>query len=964
MNEDLGRLDPETLLAHAGFVRALARSLVWEEDAAADLEQDTWLAALRRPEPAPRSWRAWLAAVASNLARMRIRGARRREARERVASVPEALPSAAELLEREDARRKVVEMVLELDEPYRSTVVLRYLQELPPREVAARQGVPVETVRTRLKRALAQIRERLDARHGGERRTWVAALLPLTGAPPPVEFATATSSAAIATLAGGAVLSTGTKIGIAALLLVAAGLATIRVTTPAGTAPVAEEPGREKASASRETPDAERREHSLDVGAGREAGGAGAAESDRPTPPAAPAAAGRAVHGRVVDEERRPIPGARVARVFQQRSSAGEWSRIRRPAATSGADGRFTLPIGDDTTVVWFVEATAAGRARCETTVALPDEGPPADVEIPLGPGAEVEGTVSDPSGAPLAGAFVAAFQEERVEHGRLSWLPALQAASQAPALECRTDSRGSYRIEHLAARAPHSVLAVLAGKVGRFSPTFVPEPGERKRMDITLDAAGTVHGTVRGPDGEPVDQKHVTFSPTPCRLGDISFTAPTDPKGDYRHDGLPPGIAFEVKTSAGGARQLRVPCEPLLPHEVRRLDLNLVAEEPEKPTGPSVLVSVRDTSGRPITGKRILGAVHYNTGLPSPILVREPGEDGAHCWGAWPDERGEARIALRSPGPFEVSLSLLGLTETRAGVEPDGPVTEFVVDWGALVSRLAWVSVIVAEAGTDRRVAGASVRLLPETRDRTERILMQSQVPRTMTDGDGIARFPQKAPGLYVLRAAAPGRATWEGSVRVEPGGPREFRVPLEPGALISGRLQLQDGRGASGFGSGVVCLRRDGSLLDSEEAWVPAGLGPEGQFTLHSLPPGPLVLHAVASGHSPVNRHLVLAPGERRDVEIRLVPGHYVGLRVPGFAEDEDEVALRDPRGEIVLVGSDLSVMSGGPSDVLLACLAHGRYVAEVRRAEAIRLRGEFNVTAEDAANPSKARIVSLSD
>ena len=51
-------------------------------------------------------------------------------------------------------QRELVDIVTGLDEPYRTTVLLRYIHGLEPRELALRQGVPLETVRTRLKRGL------------------------------------------------------------------------------------------------------------------------------------------------------------------------------------------------------------------------------------------------------------------------------------------------------------------------------------------------------------------------------------------------------------------------------------------------------------------------------------------------------------------------------------------------------------------------------------------------------------------------------------------------------------------------------------------------------------------------------------------------------------------------------------------------------------------------------------------
>ena len=205
-------IDVETLLAHEGFVRGLARRLVRDDDEADDVVQQTWVAALARPPRADeRGLRGWFTTVVRNVVRQRRRGDARRARRERAAARPEGAPSTAELLARESARRTLVEAVLALEEPTRSTVVLRWLEGLPPREVAERLHVPVETVRTRLKRAIARLRATLDRRHGDDREAWLAALAPLAlpGAPPPPRSTrlapVASAAAGIALVAGGAV---------------------------------------------------------------------------------------------------------------------------------------------------------------------------------------------------------------------------------------------------------------------------------------------------------------------------------------------------------------------------------------------------------------------------------------------------------------------------------------------------------------------------------------------------------------------------------------------------------------------------------------------------------------------------------------------------------------------------------------------------------------------------------------
>ena len=66
------------------------------------------------------------------------------------------------------AQRALVDMVLALDEPYRTTVLVRYFDDLSPNEVAERLGVPPSTVRSRLQRGLHALRSRMqdsDASH-------------------------------------------------------------------------------------------------------------------------------------------------------------------------------------------------------------------------------------------------------------------------------------------------------------------------------------------------------------------------------------------------------------------------------------------------------------------------------------------------------------------------------------------------------------------------------------------------------------------------------------------------------------------------------------------------------------------------------------------------------------------------------------------------------------------------------
>jgi hypothetical protein len=87
--------------------------------------------------------------------------------------------SPLDTMARAEAHERVVRAVMSLEEPYRTSIVLRFFDDLPPREVARRTNAPVETARARIRRGLEQVRARLDQEHGGDGATWRAALMPL-----------------------------------------------------------------------------------------------------------------------------------------------------------------------------------------------------------------------------------------------------------------------------------------------------------------------------------------------------------------------------------------------------------------------------------------------------------------------------------------------------------------------------------------------------------------------------------------------------------------------------------------------------------------------------------------------------------------------------------------------------------------------------------------------------------------
>ncbi|MBN1419749.1 MAG: sigma-70 family RNA polymerase sigma factor [Planctomycetes bacterium] len=215
--------DPERLLEQTGWMRSLARTLVADEARADDIVQDTLLAAVERPPDANRSFGAWLARVLRNRARRSHRDSFRRERRERMAARPDRVSTTpADLVERAEIQRRIAGAVIDLEEPYRSTVLLKFFEEMGSEEIARRMGIPAATVRTRLHRAMERLRLRLDREYGGERARWSAIILPFLGADALAPSATAGAAGASGLVIGGIIMTQ--KIAAGAALIGAVSL--------------------------------------------------------------------------------------------------------------------------------------------------------------------------------------------------------------------------------------------------------------------------------------------------------------------------------------------------------------------------------------------------------------------------------------------------------------------------------------------------------------------------------------------------------------------------------------------------------------------------------------------------------------------------------------------------------------------------------------------------------------------
>lgn len=304
------------LLANVQWLRTLARRLARDPDTADDLVQETCAIALQQQAP-PRDWRSWLVGVLRTLVRSQRRDdavQQRKSALLRGRADGDDGDDTLTLVQRLEVQNLLATAVLQLEEPYRATVLLRYFEGEPPRRIAARHGVPVATVHSRLQRGVQQLRERLDRDAGGRAR-WLALAVPFAW-PGASAGAAAANVFARLVLAGAVVL-----VGALAVWFVFASV-------PASTTPgAATDASLANAAPVVSSPPGD---------AGELVRSAAAPASPEPA-----AVVRHVVVGRVCDGDGRPVAGASITAVLAASPQTATADDLRPDLATSDADGAF-----------------------------------------------------------------------------------------------------------------------------------------------------------------------------------------------------------------------------------------------------------------------------------------------------------------------------------------------------------------------------------------------------------------------------------------------------------------------------------------------------------------------------------------------------------------------------------------------------------------------------------------------
>ncbi|HYC77412.1 MAG TPA: sigma-70 family RNA polymerase sigma factor [Planctomycetota bacterium] len=841
-------MDLDTLFASDVPLKRLARRLV-DDALADDVAQEARLRRLQR------SAGGWIGRAASRLRGLALdfrRAETRRRRRELAAARPEATPSAADVAEREEIRRLVLDAIAALDAPSRAVVLLRYYEGLPPRAVARRLGVPTETARTRLKRALKKLRDGLDARNGDDGDGWRMAFVAWAALPPP--------AGAVAAVVVGAAFMTKILAFGAAVLVAWFLWSTVRRDVRF----TAVEPGAQPIAAER-TPDAPAARPG-DAGAierrafddGLHAAAAGA--------PASRSAAALTV--RVVRAEGgAPVAGAEVT-VLRRRGGDAT-------SSTATTDARCVAPFEVDAPSLLERVRVSAGSDWTATESAPRRRvgGEPVVVTVVVASGAVLSGRVRDAAGDPVPHATVTITSALGPPEG--------EDRGEARASVVVADAAGAWRAEQVGPWV--EIVAEGNGRLAAVGLTGHVAAGSAvSDLVLIVDRPRTVAGrVVDDADGSPVAGARLELSSMEgrgrSRFRDLERFTPTPPPCASGPDGR---FAFA-------------------PGAARRLALSAVA--PGRPWWTSALQQVPE--------------VEVRLGIGTPATLRCVGPDGegiagavVRLYGEGPerdvtcDDRGVASLAAYSAG--EGGYRLVRATAegfgTAATVLPQALFGEVRVE----LPRERRLAGVVVDADGDP-VAGAVVETTAEegVRSSVEEVGAWIAPPSTTADPDGGFELRGLRSARVRVRAYS-ADAPWR---RAEAWFDADAApAVLRLGSADGGRLEIRVRDVASGAPIGRFSLRlRTPAQGVGATSLARDVVAVDGTFVVEGLPPARAHLQISAPGRSPWSGVVDVGEEAATCVEAPLTQLRTVRLRVeappdvPGVAEGYYRVEASDGRG-----------------------------------------------------------------
>lgn len=842
----------------------LCARLVRDPGLADDARQEAWMAATRASGGAP-DRRGLARALKRFLWRTR-RAEDRRVHRERAAARHEAMPSASELVARGEQQRRVLDALLDLEEPYRSTLLARFQDGLEVRDIAAATGERADTVRWRVRRGLELLRARLEADRTGGGLAAVALGVP--GLLRDLVPAAAAPAAAVPSLAAPAAAAVGGLSIMKTFALVAGLLATLWIVRGFmdSSAPA---PAPEMAAVERGERQAEEMEvvdlAGVDAERDRSEEVVAAAVSAAPVEAEGAAASvddARFI-GRVVDESGEPVAGAVVF--------ATAWRGFDLETR-SLEDGRFVLEVPADPALSGRVGAHGGEF----TTRPEHRFGPRHQWERlgPLRPASEGVFDLGDLELLPAGVVTGRLVSSQNVGVG-VGWIGTDRAASSV-----EPEADGSFRIPHVG--PGRQTLDVIArGMLDHEQPVEVEALTVTDVGQVLLDEGPRVSGRVVDAEGRAI------------------------PDAEVSARGFTRAWVFDVE--ADGTFDVPMP-EKAPKRLYARADGYIGSEGITVEPGSEGVEIVLTSSGVLCT----LLVVDQESGLPLETvglsLGRGHGAEGPEAGLAWgtsdpwmlPREGGRLRFRARprvdavevhAPGHVARTVSL---TDAAAGegqrieLRRRAQVRGRIVAEGRGVEG-AKVILVIAEASRPQPMHGAAVEPFPKDDPRREVIDSYSipdvhaideplpalglspvfglQTMETKTDESGHFAFEGCEGGLARVVAVRGDRRIASAPVAVPPTGEAELGdFELRREASLVGTIDVPPGTERAGYRVEVVEPRPRSTTTDAA-----------GTFRFDELPSGPCMIrvHApetvfVPREGRPWGYHLSLAPGEVREAAV----------------------------------------------------------------------------------------------
>jgi protocatechuate 3,4-dioxygenase beta subunit len=636
--------------------------------------------------------------------------------------------------------------------------------------------------------------------------------------------------------------------------------------------------------------------------------------------------------GQVIDEDGRPVAGARV-RALIERRTAGFSLMAAGGEAQSDSEGFFELE-GLEPGML-RLETWATGFLPASREIEIPSGADLEGVEIELTRGAVVAGLVTGADGAPVIGAQVTVLTEGQPGRG----------GGGVRSLPATTDGDGRYRLDGV--EPGERSLSASASGYPRAVRSLEVRPGEN-RLDLALERGQPVSGRVLDPAGTLLADAQVMMRGEGAAVG--RFTTVTSGDGAFAFEGVPDGV-YRVTAQhprfAEAAESVQVAGSP-----VEWLELQLaggaVLTGALRGVGFAELASARVSANAPTAyrlgqarhdgsyrieglgqgdwhvtasvdrgSRRASGRVRIEPGQESATLdldfeeglalsgrIRHLGEPlaGASITVRGLGIPGIAGASSDGQGHFQVEGLLSGRYELRVGhltlrlehreeldLQDDHHVEVDLLSAAVHLRALdAETNAPVARALVSIEAEGEGDRAFPTT---------------STTDSRGelsLGRLSRGRWGLIVERA---GYASAQRSVAVTDPAPIAVEVLMTPTEGIT--LELQPTSGPPPGSALVALMDGSGNAFSSGSFTVGEG----GRLRVATAPPGTWQVRLAAPGYATASV-AASSPGPR--VAVHLLPEAILEVRVPELAESP--VAAR-----LTAVGADglphLFLLGWGP-------------------------------------------------